>query len=114
MASDKMDAATRARLDKLGQCIPTPGMVPNWEHDDLFWIDCNQEVNIKKALAMMFKCQYDTVGTEAPVYHIAHDVDQVPAYDPDKIKEEHKQYNDIGKNAKSEEKLKAVVTSRAT
>jgi hypothetical protein len=97
-AVDKVDGM-QARLDKLGQSIPTPGMIPGWERDDIYSIHHGQEANIKLGIATLLQCQYDTVGEG--VLPTADTVDHIAPYTPEIIKNGHKHFWDIGKNAKT-------------
>ena len=90
----------QARLDKLGQNIPTAGMIPSWERDDIFYIQHGQETNLKLAIAFHLQYQYDTVGEGAGL-PIADTVDHIAPYEPLIIKDGHKRFLDIGKNAKT-------------
>ena len=96
-------------MDKLGQNVPQAGAIPEWEHEDVFYLNGEQEINIKLALAAHLQCQYDTVALACLV---AQTVDGVTSYDPDTIKAAHKIFMDIGKNVKSATAFETALSHR--
>ena len=109
MTDADLATAQRARLEKLGDAVPTPGMIPSWHHNDVFGINSTQECNLKIALARECGIQYDAVGLDKP---IALSVADVQPYEPDNIKDCHKKYLDIGKNVKTKTGLEDAAKTR--